>query len=64
MACNLPERDYLQLTIFPETNIAETGLPVTIKTPQGETTGTGMWADLNDEIFKLLSKVKGIHRAP
>ncbi|WP_339639881.1 LPS export ABC transporter periplasmic protein LptC [uncultured Porticoccus sp.] len=53
-----------KLTIFPETNIAETGLPVTIKTPQGETTGTGMWADLNDEIFKLLSKVKGIHRAP
>lgn len=53
-----------KLTIFPETNIAETGLPVTITTPQGKTTGTGMWADLSDEIFKLLSKVKGIHRAP
>lgn len=53
-----------KLTIFPETNIAETNLPVTITTPQGKTTGTGMWADLNDEIFKLLSKVKGVHRAP
>ncbi|WP_438952256.1 LPS export ABC transporter periplasmic protein LptC [Porticoccus sp.] len=53
-----------KLTIFPDTNIAETGLPVTITTPQGKTTGTGMWADLNDEIFKLLSKVKGTHRAP
>ena len=53
-----------KLTIFPDTNIAETDLPVTITTPQGKTTGTGMWADLNDEIFKLLSKVKGIHRAP
>jgi lipopolysaccharide export system protein LptC len=53
-----------KLTIFPETNIAETSLPVTIKTPQGQTSGTGMWADLNDEIFKLLSKVKGTHRAP
>jgi len=53
-----------RLTLYPDTHIAETESPVTIITAQGKTTGVGMWADLNAEIFRLLSNVKGIHRAP
>jgi len=52
-----------RLVLFPDKHIAETKSHVTITTPKGKTTGVGMWADLNSERFKLLSKVKGVHRA-
>jgi lipopolysaccharide export system protein LptC len=52
-----------KLILFPDKHIAETDVKVTITTPRGETVGVGMWADLNNELFKLLSKVKGIHHA-
>ncbi len=52
-----------RLVLFPEKHIAETESRVIITTPKGKTTGVGMWADLNSERFKLLSKVKGVHRA-
>ncbi|KKL12461.1 hypothetical protein LCGC14_2535530 [marine sediment metagenome] len=52
-----------RLVLFPDKHIAETKNHVTIITPKGKTTGVGMWADLNSERFKLLSKVKGVHRA-
>jgi len=52
-----------RLVLFPDKHIAETKSHVTITTPKGKTTGAGMWADLNSERFKLLSKVKGVHRA-
>ncbi|WP_461480566.1 LPS export ABC transporter periplasmic protein LptC [Porticoccus sp.] len=53
-----------KLTLYPDTHIAETNSRVTLITEQEKTTGTGMWADLNAEIFKLLANVKGVHRAP
>ncbi|TNE78278.1 MAG: LPS export ABC transporter periplasmic protein LptC [Gammaproteobacteria bacterium] len=52
-----------KLILYPDTHVAETDRPVTIITEQGKTTGVGMWADLDAEIFRLLSKVKGVHRA-
>lgn len=52
-----------KLILFPDKHIAETDVKVTITTPRGETVGVGMWADLNNELFRLLSKVKGIHHA-
>ena len=50
-----------KLILFPDKHIAETDSKVTITTPRGETVGIGMWADLNSELFKLLSRVKGVH---
>ncbi|PCJ91093.1 MAG: LPS export ABC transporter periplasmic protein LptC [Porticoccaceae bacterium] len=50
-----------KLILFPNKHIAETDVKVTITTPRGETVGVGMWANLDNELFKLLSKVKGIH---
>lgn len=52
-----------RLVVFPDTHTAETESLVTITTPRGKTTGVGMQADLKNEQFKLLSKVKGVHRA-
>ena len=52
-----------KLILFPEKRTAETDKKVTIKTPQGKTVGVGMQADLNKELFKLLSRVKGVHHA-
>ncbi len=52
-----------RLVVFPDKHTAETESPVTITTPRGKTTGVGMQADLKNEQFKLLSKVKGVHRA-
>ncbi|WP_461517404.1 LPS export ABC transporter periplasmic protein LptC [Porticoccus sp.] len=63
-ASNKKELHTNKLILYPDTHIAETTSPVTIITEQGKTTGTGMWADLNAEIFKLLANVKGVHRAP
>jgi len=50
-----------KLILFPEERTAETDKKVTITTPKGNTVGVGMHADLNKELFKLLSRVKGIH---
>lgn len=52
-----------KLILYPDKHIAETNSPVTIITAQGKTTGVGMWADLNTDVFKLLANVKGTHRA-
>lgn len=52
-----------KLILFPEKRTAETDKKVTIKTPKGKTVGVGMQADLNKELFKLLSRVKGVHYA-
>lgn len=52
-----------KLILFPEERTAETDKKVTIKTPRGKTVGVGMQADLNKELFKLLSRVKGVHHA-
>ena len=53
-----------QLVLFPDTHIAESKKQVTINTPEGRTSGTGMWANLQQERFKLLKNVKGVHSAP
>jgi lipopolysaccharide export system protein LptC len=50
-----------KLILFPDKQMAETDSKVTITTPRGETIGVGMKADLNSELFKLLSRVKGVH---
>ncbi len=50
-----------KLILFPEVRTAETDKKVTITTPKGNTVGVGMHADLNKELFKLLSKAKGVH---
>lgn len=50
-----------KLILFPEERMAETDKKVTITTPRGNTVGVGMHADLNKELFKLLSRVKGVH---
>ena len=50
-----------KLILFPEERTAETDKKVTITTPKGNTVGVGMHADLNKELFKLLSRVKGVH---
>jgi len=50
-----------KLILFPEERTAETDKKVTITTPRGNTVGVGMHADLNKELFKLLSRVKGVH---
>jgi len=50
-----------KLILFPEQRTAETDKKVTITTPTNHTVGIGMHADLNKELFKLLSRVKGIH---
>jgi len=52
-----------KLILFPKERTAETDKKVTIKTPNGKTVGVGMQADLNKELFKLLSRVKGVHHA-
>lgn len=52
-----------KLILFPDKYTAETDLKVTITTPRGNTVGTGMWADLNQSLFRLLSRVKGLHYA-
>lgn len=52
-----------KLVVFPDKHTAETKSRVTITTPKGKTTGVGMKADMNKEQFKLLSRVKGVHRA-
>ena len=52
-----------RLVVFPDKQTAETQSRVTITTPRGKTTGVGMEADLKNEQFKLLSKVKGVHSA-
>lgn len=52
-----------KLILFPEKRTAETDKKVTIKTPKGTTVGVGMQADLNKELFTLLSRVKGVHYA-
>jgi len=52
-----------KLILFPEERTAKTDKKVTIKTPKGKTVGVGMQADLNKELFKLLSRVKGVHYA-
>ena len=52
-----------QLVLFPDKHVAESKKHVLITTPDGQTAGTGMWANLQQERFKLLKKVKGIHRA-
>lgn len=52
-----------KLILHPDTHIAETDHLVTIITQQGKTTGVGMWSDLDAQIYKLLSNVKGVHRA-
>lgn len=52
-----------KLILFPNKYTAETDLKVTITTPRGTTVGTGMWTDLNQSLFRLLSRVKGLHYA-
>ena len=51
------------LTMYPEDNIAENSLPVTITTPQGITTSVGMKADLNKQHTHLKQQVKGEYHA-
>ncbi len=52
-----------QLVFFTDKHTIESSKRVTVTTPFGKTSGTGMWADLRQERFKLLSKVKGVHHA-
>ena len=52
-----------KLILFPDKHIAETDLKVTIVTPKGTTVGIGMWSDLNQSLFRLLSRVRGLHYA-
>lgn len=53
-----------QLIFYPEKNTLESDQKVTIKTPQAETSGHGLVANLKQERYQLLSKVRGTHRAP
>lgn len=52
-----------RLVFFPDKQLAESNKRVTISTPNGTTSGTGLRADMSNERFKLLSKVKGLHYA-
>lgn len=51
------------LTMYPDDNIAENNLPVTITSPQGVTTAVGMKADLNKQHTLLKKQVKGTYHA-
>ena len=51
-----------RLVLFPERQLAESNKRVVITTPEGRTTGTGLEANLQEERFKLLNNVKGLHR--
>lgn len=65
-AKNVDDRNELQtqrLVLFPDKQVAESDKKVIITTPRGRTTGIGMWANLDQERFKLLDNVKGIHSA-
>ena len=53
------------LTIFPELEIAQNNLPVSIDSPQGTTTAVGMKTDLKKQHTELKKNVKGhYHAAP
>ena len=47
------------LTVFPNTQIAQTDQPVVIKQPDTLIQATGMQANMNDGTVKLLSQAKG-----
>ncbi|MDX1902441.1 MAG: LPS export ABC transporter periplasmic protein LptC [Gammaproteobacteria bacterium] len=47
------------LTIFPETQQAQTNLPVTIKQPSTIMHGVGMLSNLKDGTIRLLSQTRG-----
>ncbi len=48
---------------IPGDNVATTSTNVKLVNPEGYTTGKGMKADFNREIYELLSDVKGYYHA-
>ncbi len=51
------------LVFYPDTNIAKTKYRVTLRSPGSKINGVGMKANLKQQFFQLLSKVKSKHRA-
>ena len=51
------------LTYYPDSNVAETKRKVTMTSPGTRITGVGMKADLEQQLFQLLAKVKSKHHA-
>lgn len=52
------------IDFYPEQQLVKTDQSLTIKTPEGVTTATGMTANFSTGVFTLLSNVKGVYRAP
>jgi lipopolysaccharide export system protein LptC len=53
-----------RLLFLPETNIARTDRKVALESPGSVTTGTGMEANFDTEVYRLLSNVRGRHNVP
>jgi lipopolysaccharide export system protein LptC len=51
------------LTLYPDSNIVETDRKVTLRSPGTRISGIGMKANLEQQLFQLLSKVKSKHHA-
>ncbi len=53
-----------ELVFYPKEQTVETDQPLTLNSPRGVTTATGMRANFSTEVFTLLSKVRGKYSAP
>lgn len=53
-----------EMRVWPEKELAETELPVTLRDTLGVTQAIGLNADLKQDVLTLQSKVRGVYEAP
>ncbi len=51
-----------KLVYYPDSGRLQTDQPLTLRSPTSNTEAIGLEADLNQQVYRLLSKVRSVHR--